>query len=285
MRAEKPNTGVITIFCLHQLGSATDFGRGRKLKPEGRAPYLHILNWLANGPMWTLDLRDAMRRHNDLRGSVGQVVDKGFLRTIIESNEQIRAVLHFDEDSELLTVEDPQFLFYIRNIPWRQFARQLGFLSVDFDRRYDFALSFAGPERPIAEGLFNRLSEQEMEVFYDKNERHRILAEDVERYLKPIYQTEAEFVIVILGKEYPKRIWTKIESDAFKERFVDGSVIPIWLSNLDESAFDGSRKKGGISFDPSEPMEPQLDNLAEILIGKLRESRIAKGLQPTLIDP
>ena len=30
-------------------------------------------------------------------------------------------------------------------------------------------------------------------MFYDKNEQHRILAEHVEEYLRPIYQSEASF--------------------------------------------------------------------------------------------
>jgi hypothetical protein len=79
----------------------------------------------------------------------------------------------------------------IRNISWRQFARQIGFMTIEFKRRYDFALSFAGTDREIASLLFTKLAENEVEVFYDKNEQHRILAQDVEEYLRPIYQTEA----------------------------------------------------------------------------------------------
>ena len=48
---------------------------------------------------------------------------------------------------------------------------------------YDYALSFAGSDRDIAEALFRELQEREFEIFYDKNEQHRILAEDVEEYL------------------------------------------------------------------------------------------------------
>ena len=52
---------------------------------------------------------------------------------------------------------------------------------MEFPSRYDFALSFAGADRNIAEALFRVLSDDEMEVFYDLNEMlHRILAEDVE---------------------------------------------------------------------------------------------------------
>ena len=54
------------------------FCTGTQFRKEGRAPYLHILNWLANAKSWTLDLRDAMRYNQALRGSVGQVLEKAF---------------------------------------------------------------------------------------------------------------------------------------------------------------------------------------------------------------
>lgn len=249
------------------------FCRGTKLKREGRAPYLHILNWLATGESWTLDLREAIRRNSSLRGSVGQVIDKGFLRDLVQNNHEIRAVLHYDDFSKQLTVEDPQYLFFLRGIPWRQFAHDIGFLSVEFDRRYDFALSFAGPDRSIAEKLFTALTENEVEVFYDKNEQHRILAEDVEDYLRPIYQSEAQFVVVLLGPEYPKRIWTKIESDAFRERLADGAVIPIWFSDAPPSMFDATRERGGLDFNRSGDPDEQIKKLSALLLAKLAESR------------
>lgn len=250
-----------------------DFCRGAKLRREGRAPYLHILNWLATSESWTLNLRDAVRRNARLRGSVSQVVDKGFLRDLIDKNEELRAVLHYDAFSKQLTVEDPQYLFFLRGVPWRQFAHAIGFLTVDFDRRYDFALSFAGSDRDVARGLFEALAAAEVEVFYDRNEQHRILAEDVEEYLRPIYQSEAQYVVVLLGPDYPKRIWTKIESDAFKERLDDGSVIPIWFSDAPPSMFDATREIGGLSFDRDEALDAQLEDLAASLLAKLADAR------------
>jgi len=250
-----------------------NFCRGTKLRKEGRAPYLHILHWLAHSQSWTLDLREAIRHHSELRGSVSQIVDKGFLNTVITSNNEIRQVIHFNVNSSLLTVEDPQFIFYIRNIPWRQFARNLGFLFMPFERKYDFALSFAGADRDVAEALFNSLRENEVEVFYDKNEQHRIIAEDIEAYLQAIYQTEAQFVIVLLGQEYPKRIWTKIESKAFKERFAEGNVIPVWFTNVDVSMFDITREKGGLSFDRLKDFDSQIKEFTDMLLKKLSESR------------
>ncbi len=134
-----------------------------------------------------------------MRGSVGQVVDKGYLTELVESDSEISAVIHFDKVAEQITVEDPQFIFYIRNIPWKGFASELGFMGVAFKNRYDFALSFAGEDWPLAESLVAELESAEVEVFYDKNEQHRILASDIEEYLRPIYQSEALYVVAFLG--------------------------------------------------------------------------------------
>lgn len=249
------------------------FCRGSKLRKAGRAPYLHILNWLAECPNWSLDLKEEMRKHVELRGSIGQVVEKGFLRDVIDSNPDIDAVIHYNTESETLTIEDPQFLFYINNIAWRSFAKEIGFTTISFERKYDFALSFAGSDRSYAEGVFNGLTEQEVEVFYDKNEQQRILAEDVEEYLRPIYASEAEFVVVLLGKDYPKRVWTRFESETFKNRFQDGKVIPIWFDDVAESAFDATRKVGGHTIKTGANKDDEIRAIVDLLISKLQESR------------
>ncbi|MBZ5575859.1 MAG: TIR domain-containing protein [Acidobacteriia bacterium] len=256
------------------------FCRGTKIRKEGRAPYLHILRWLADGKEWTLSLREATRQHVEMRGSVSQVVDKQYLKDLIESDSDISDVIHYDGTSEQITVEDPQFIFFIRNIPWKQFALDLGFLGIEFENRYDFALSFAGEDRAIAEELFRQLQDAESEVFYDKNEQHRILAVDIEEYLRPIYQSEARFVIALLSQMYPKKIWTKIESDQFKERFKTGDAVPVWFSDTPAGMFDESRRVGGLTIDVSLPMNQEVERIVRILLKKLAEIR-----QPAAITP
>jgi hypothetical protein len=249
------------------------FCRGTKMKREGRAPYLHILRWLAEGTEWTLSLRDAMRSHPAMRGSVGQVVDKGYLRELMDGDEEIAAVMHLDSTAEQLTVEDPQFIYFIRNIAWRQFAHEVGFIAVDFPHKYDFALSFAGEDRDVAEALFNQLAEYQVEVFYDRNEQHRILASDVEEYLKPIYQSEARFVVVLLSPHYPRKVWTKFESEQFKSRFGDSAIIPVWFSDAPPGIFDSSRTLGGFTLDREKGIPAQLSELVQTIVRKLRDDR------------
>jgi hypothetical protein len=249
------------------------FCRGTKIRKEGRAPYLHILRWLAEGKEWTLSMPEAIRQHPQMRGSVSQVVDQGYLQALIASDPDISSVVHYDPTAEQITVEDPQFIFYIRNIPWKQFATNLGFLGVEFENRYDFALSFAGEDRIFAEELFHQLQDSESEAFYDKNEQHRLLAVDIEEYLRPIYQSEARFVIVLLSHSYPKKIWTKIESDQFKERFKTGGVVPVWFSDAPPGMFDESRRLGGLTIDISLPTAEEAARIARVLIQKLAEAR------------
>lgn len=156
---------------------------------------------------------------------------------------------------------------------WSKFARQVGYFSIDFDSQYDFALSFAGEDRSLAEALSSELAAREISVFYDKNEQHRILANDVEEYLAPIYRSESKFVVALLSKEYPKKIWTKFESDQFKQRFGENSVIPIWYADAAPGIFDESKRVGGMTFDPKGELAAQVQRIVETLSAKLEEER------------
>lgn len=255
------------------MDRAALFCQGRRIRKEGRAPYLHLLYWLAQSDEWTLNVDKIVRVHPEHRGSILQVADKGYLADLIESNDQIAAVIHFDPVSRLLTVEDPQFMYFIRNLSWNKFARDTGFDSIGFSTPYDFALSFAGEDRDIAELLFQGFEDRETQVFYDKNEQHRILANDVEDYLRPIYQTDADYVVVLLSKSYPKKVWTKFESDQFKQRFKDNAVIPIWVDDVVPGFFDETSRIGGISFNRDNDINSEVNTVVEVCCRRLRESR------------
>ena len=92
-------------------------------------------------------------------------------------------------------------------------------------------------------------------------------------YLAPIYSSEARFVIPLLSKSYPKKIWTKFESDNFKQRFGENSVIPIWFSDAPLGIFDESRKYGGLTLDSSANIENQVNLIVESLVLKISEAR------------
>ena len=260
---------------------ARDFATGNKLRREGRAPYLNLLRWLSQTPEGVLDTKEAIAANPQLKGSVAQVIDKGHLDTLLAGSPQISELIHFEPTTELLTVEDPKLLYFIRHLIWSKFARQVGYFSIDFKSRYDFALSFAGENRALAEAIYNELTSREISVFYDKNEQHRILANDVEEYLAPIYRSESRFIVPILSDIYPKKLWTKFEGDNFKRRFGQNSVIPIWYSDTTPGMFDESRRVGGLTFDPLGSTIDQVQTICEALSRKLAEDRQAEAADDT----
>jgi hypothetical protein len=156
-------------------------------------------------------------------------------------------------------------------MPWASFASDLGFRNIEFKNRYDFALSFAGTQRDVAEKLFELLTDREVLVFYDRNEQDRILSSNLEEYLEPIYQSEAQFVICLIDKEYPTRIWTAFEAKIFKDRINLGAVIPIVVDNTPIDAFSSLAKIGRITIRNTHDLQPQLNAAAEMIVKKLSE--------------
>jgi hypothetical protein len=217
-----------------------EFARGSKIRREGRAPYLHMLKWLSQSNDWSLDLKEVQRQFPEHKGSIGQVVDKGYLATLLRDKaEKLEPHFHYESATNILSVEDPKLIFFLKNLVWREFSKKVGFSGEYFPGAYDIALSFAGQNRDEAKRLFEILAEREIPVFYDENEQHRIIARDIEEYLGPIYRTEAAYVVPFLSKEYPKRIWTKFESDQFKDRFGSEKVIPIRYRDVEPGFFFG----------------------------------------------
>lgn len=80
-------------------------------------------------------------------------------------------------------------------------------------------------------------------------------------------------MVPFLSPEFPTRIWTKFESDNFRQRFGENAVIPIRYSTARPGFFSDDQKYGGIAFDPKGDVEAQLQKIAEVLCRKLVEER------------
>lgn len=258
------------------MEAALTFARGSKIRREGRAPYLHILKWLSLAEDWSLDLSEMLRQNPEHRGSIGQVLEKGFLESLLQDKSDILGDhFHYEPTTRILSVEDPKLVFFLKNTVWRAFTKKAGFTADYFKGAYDFALSFAGVDRPIAEQLFRELEALEISVFYDENEQYRIASQNLEDYLAPIYRSEARYVISLQSPAYPTRLWTKFESDNFRDRFGDGAVIPIRFSTVVEGFFTEDRKYGGFFIDMSGDRESQITAIAAQLAKRLVEDKEA----------
>ncbi len=90
------------------------FVRGPHFRPSGRANYRHILSWLKDAKTWAISLSEELAHHPSEKASVGQVVEKGWLAKLT-STEEIAKIIHYDPATRVLSVEDPQLVFYLRN--------------------------------------------------------------------------------------------------------------------------------------------------------------------------
>lgn len=265
----------VMVDLARQFNEATIvFARGVRLRREGRAPYLHILRWLSESEDWSLDLHQAIIDHHNMRGSVSQVMEKGWLEALLTDPEKVDILspyFHYEPTTGILSAEDPKLIFYLKNIIWRAFTKQAGYRGRHIHGRYDFALSFAGADRILAKKISDELEQREVPCFYDENEQHRILARNIEDYLAPIYRSEAEYIIVLMSPDYPKKIWTKFESENFKERFGSGAVIPIRFRNASPGFFSEDHEFGSLSYDPALPIDEQVAGIVEVLCRKLVE--------------
>lgn len=246
------------------------FARGTKFRPSGRAPYMHILKWLAESDSWSVHIPDEMRKHATEKASVQVVHDRGYLASLC-NEPSIAKLVHFDTNTDVLSVEDPMLVYYLRSISWAEFVREVGFTKVDYDENYDVALSFAGEDRAYADHLRDALEDLGHAVFYDMAAQHRILGEDVEAYLGPIYNSGSRFVVAILGEMYGRKRWTLFESDQYRDRIEKGEVLPIWSTKVPPLPTDEMRKRGGLDFDPDGDLRKQAIDHGEVISRKLAD--------------
>jgi hypothetical protein len=122
-------------------------------------------------------------------------------------------------------------------------------------------------------------------------EQHRIIVQDIEDYLALIYGSEARYVVVLQSPDYPKRIWTKFESENFRERFGTG-VIPIRYTTVAPGFFGEEAKYGGLTFDPAGDLHAQAEEIATTLCKRLiedkqfaREAEAAESVDASPQDP
>lgn len=246
------------------------FAAGNRNRRDGRAPYLKLLIWLAECDTGALQMHEIYMKYPHYKVSISQIADKGYISQLISKNEIIAKVLYYEPTSKILAIEDPKFVFYLKNIDWRVFAQDMGFKQEECTTKYDFALSFAGEKRKYAEMLYQRLTDNEYSVFYDKDMTADILGKDLDKYFAPIYEAEATYVIAMIDSYYPKKVWTVFESDKYKARFGQDSVIPILFDDFTPSPMDTLYNKGYETIDiTKDNVEEQINQIVDHLIQKM----------------
>lgn len=245
------------------------FALGNRNKRRGLLPYYSLLRRIgeSNG---TVSLSLLYIKEPKRKASFQQIINKGYLSQLINNNEQLNRLFFFDKGSKNLSVDDPKFLFFLRNTDWNSWEKEQGFIPDD-KYSYDFAISFSGKVRDIAKKLADKMLEEEISIFYDEQESAYILGNDVEQYLAPIYASDSRFVVPIIDDTYAEHVWTRFEQDQYRYRFDEKSVIPIILSSYHERNNDPLLKIGVIKLNQDKDLDAGINHAVDLLKQKIEE--------------
>jgi len=101
---------------------------------------------------------------------------------------------------------------------------------------FDFAFSFAGEDRDVVEDIYNRLSADNIKVFYDFAYQSQMVGKDLYRGLRELYRDKGRYIVCFISEHYAKKAWTNLELTAVKERlmstfFASDFLIPIIIGD------------------------------------------------------
>ena len=107
----------------------------------------------------------------------------------------------------------------------------------DFD--YDIAFSFAGEDRNVVEPLAQRLKQQGVSVFYDRDKQAQLWGENLQEVLTDVYLKQARFCVMFISRAYAEKMWTREERRAAMARAMKQKRAYILPIRLDETELEG----------------------------------------------
>jgi hypothetical protein len=138
------------------------------------------------------------------------------------------------------------------------------------DYRYDVALSFAGPQRPLADVLATTLRDSGITVFYDDFYPEHLWGKDLASYFDRVYRKEARFCVIFVSGEYKTRAWTYHELRSALARALEERgreyILPIQVEPVELEGIPPTL--GYVSLS-----RYSIEQIAELLLRKLKAWR------------
>jgi hypothetical protein len=141
--------------------------------------------------------------------------------------------IYYDANSRTISIEDPSFRLYLSLMDLDVLARAVRVRKGNYP--WDVAISFAGEQRDKVERLRDLLNEAGYTVFCDFDQQHLLWGQNLREKLGDVYANEAQYMIVLLSKEYPEKEWTSFELDIGKSarsKRTESYLLPIIVDDV-----------------------------------------------------
>jgi TIR domain-containing protein len=131
---------------------------------------------------------------------------------------------------------------------------------------FDVAISFAGPQRQLAERLATIVKDAGFTVFYDNFYPDHLWGKDLPVFFDEIYQKKSQFCVPFLSQEYIERMWTTWERRSATARVLAERgkeyLLPIMVENVEVPGIPTTI--GYLSL-----ADRSIEDIADILVKKL----------------
>lgn len=101
---------------------------------------------------------------------------------------------------------------------------------------YDLAISFASPQRDIAEAIANRVRDAGFEVFYDRFYPEQLWGKDLAVFFDEVFRKKARYCLIIVSNEYIERDWTNHERRSAVSRMIESKgqeyILPVKVHDV-----------------------------------------------------
>lgn len=132
---------------------------------------------------------------------------------------------------------------------------------------FDVAISFAGADRAVAGEIYAELRGAGYRVFYDQEQQHRMLGEDLAQYLHDVFLRRCRYAVVVVSDSFIRSKWAgNWEWPAMLARMQSQREVYVLPYLIEDVRLPGLNPTiGFVSGDQARPPE-----FAQIVVRKLR---------------
>jgi hypothetical protein len=206
-----------------------EFCRGKRFR-KSNDPYFKLLRLIGRQGTSIVDLNKLANQFEEFKGSINNIKERR-LDILLQTKESLNRYFYYNSDSKNFAIEDPALFYYIKHLDWNKLRDDCGFTDAERNLEYDLAISFAGENRDLAKRFAEKIEIFDVSVFFDELYEANLLGRALTKQFTRIFNTDSQFVLVLLDVNHKEKVWPTFERETFKKRVADEAVIPVYVDN------------------------------------------------------